>query len=127
MKTIIATTKAPAAIGPYSQAVKAGGFVFASGQIPLKPDGTLVEGPVEVQTRQVLENLKAVLAEAKLGLADVLKTTVFLQSMDEFAAMNKVYAEYFTENPPARATVEVSRLPKNVRVEIEAVAWSPNT
>ena len=122
MKEAVATTAAPAAIGPYSQATISGQVVYTSGQIPLLPDGSLLEGDVEVQARQVLENLKAVLTAAGSGLERVLKTTVFLKDMDDFAAMNAVYAEYFTEPYPARSTVQVARLPRDVRVEIEAVA-----
>ncbi len=123
MKTAISTDRAPAAIGPYSQAVQAGGFVFCSGQIPLDPaTGGVVDGGIEAQTRRVLENLAAVLAAAGTGLDRVVKTTVFLADMGEFAAMNAVYAGFFPADPPARAAVEVSALPKGVRVEIEAVA-----
>ncbi len=123
MKTAISTDRAPAAIGPYSQAVRAGGFVFCSGQIPLDPaTGEVVDGGIEAQTRRVLENLAAVLAAAGTGLDRVVKTTVFLADMGEFAAMNAVYAGFFPADPPARAAVEVSALPKGVRVEIEAVA-----
>jgi 2-iminobutanoate/2-iminopropanoate deaminase len=122
-KKIVQTDKAPGAVGPYSQAVIANGFVYTAGQIPLIP-GTknLAEGDIQVQTRQVLENLKAVLEGAGTSLANAVKTTVFLKSMDDFAKMNEVYAQYFTDNPPARSTVEVARLPLNVLVEIEVVA-----
>jgi 2-iminobutanoate/2-iminopropanoate deaminase len=120
---VIATGRAPAAIGPYSQAVRSGAFVFCSGQIPLDPaSGQLVEGGVEVQTARVLDNLAAVLAAAGLTLGDVVKTTVFLLSMDDFPAMNEVYARYFHEEPPARSTIGVAALPKGSRVEIEAIA-----
>ena len=122
MKEAVTTTAAPAAIGPYSQATVSGQVVYTSGQIPLLPDGSLLEGDVTAQARQVLENLKAVLTAAGSGLERVLKTTVFLKDMDDFAAMNAVYAEYFTEPHPARSTVQVARLPRDVRVEIEAVA-----
>ena len=122
MKEAVTTTAAPAAIGPYSQATVSGQVVYTSGQIPLLPDGSLLEGDVTAQARQVLENLKAVLTAAGSGLERVLKTTVFLKDMDDFAAMNAVYAEYFTEPYPARSTVQVARLPRDVRVEIEAVA-----
>jgi 2-iminobutanoate/2-iminopropanoate deaminase len=122
MKEAVQTAEAPAAIGPYSQATVSGSMVYTSGQIPLLPDGSLVEGDVAVQARQVLENLKAVLAAAGSGLDRVLKTTVFLKDMDDFAAMNAVYAEYFSEPYPARSTVQVAKLPRDVRVEIEAVA-----
>lgn len=120
---IIATTDAPAAIGPYSQAVEAGGLVFCSGQIPLDPvTGALVEGDVAQQTRQVLTNLSAVLSAAGCGLEAVLKCTVYLADMNDFGAMNEVYAEFFGDSRPARAAVEVSRLPKDVAVEIDAIA-----
>ncbi|HNY40346.1 MAG TPA: RidA family protein [Bryobacteraceae bacterium] len=123
MKQIISTEKAPKAIGPYSQAVAWNGLVYLSGQIPLDPvTGQLVDGGIAEQTVRVLENLKAVLEASGSALADVLKTTVFLKDMGEFAAMNEVYGRYFGENPPARATVEAARLPRDVRVEIECVA-----
>ena len=122
MKEAVMTPSAPAAIGPYSQATVSGGVVYTSGQIPMLPDGSLREGDVAMQARQVLENLKAVLLAAGSGLERVLKTTVFLKDMDDFAAMNAVYAEYFTEPYPARSTVQVARLPRDVLVEIEAVA-----
>jgi 2-iminobutanoate/2-iminopropanoate deaminase len=120
---VITTGRAPAAIGPYSQAVRSGSLVFCSGQIPLDPPtGQLVEGGIEAQTAQVLDNLTAVLAAAGLTLGDVVKTTVFLASMDDFPAVNEVYARYFDEDPPARSTIGVSALPKGARVEIEAIA-----
>jgi 2-iminobutanoate/2-iminopropanoate deaminase len=123
VREIIKTEGAPAAIGPYSQAVCAGGFVFASGQIPLDPKtGQFVEGGVREQTEQVMRNLSAVLEAAGTGLDRVVKTTVFLADMDDFAAMNEVYGQYFAENPPARATVQAARLPRDARVEIEVVA-----
>ena len=123
MKTVIATTAAPGAIGPYSQAIEANGFVFVSGQIPLDPaTGAFVPGGVEEQAEQSLKNLKAVLAGAGCTLGDVVKTTVFLQNMGDFAAMNAVYAEFFTEgNYPARSAVEVGALPKGALVEIETI------
>ena len=121
-KRIITTDQAAAAVGPYSQAVAAGPFVFISGQIPLNPQGEMAQGDIVVQTVQVIENLKAVLAAAGLSLTDVVKTTVFLADMADFASMNRVYAEFFPENPPARSTIEVAALPKNASVEIEAVA-----
>lgn len=121
-RSIIATADAPQAIGPYSQAVLAGDLVFCSGQIPLTPAGALVDGDTAAQTRQVLENLAALLAAAGSSLERVVKTTVFLADMNDFAAMNQVYAEFFTAAPPARSTVQVARLPRDVRVEIEAVA-----
>ncbi len=123
MKQTIETEKAPRAIGPYSQAVVAGGFVFASGQIPLDPQtGEFVAGGVAEQTEQVLINLIAVLEAAGSSLDQVVKTTVFLADMKDFAAMNEVYGRYFSAEPPARATVEAARLPRDARVEIEAVA-----
>jgi 2-iminobutanoate/2-iminopropanoate deaminase len=123
MKTIIATDLAPQAIGPYSQAVKANGFLFLSGQIPLDPvTGQIVYGGISTQAYQVLSNLKAVLAKEGLTFADVVKTTVFLQNMDDFAELNKVYGEYFKSEPPARSTVQVARLPRDVSVEIELIA-----
>ncbi len=123
VKEIIKTDSAPAAIGPYSQAVSAGGFVFASGQIPLDPHTMqIVAGGVAEQTEQVLKNLAAVLSAAGVGLAQVVKTTVFLADMDDFAAMNEVYGRFFTDQPPARATVQAARLPRDARVEIEAIA-----
>ena len=123
MRQIVETENAPRAIGPYSQAVIAGGFVFASGQIPLDPaTGQFVEGGVREQTEQVLRNLAAVLEAAGTNLDRVVKTTVFLADMDDFAAMNEVYGRYFAEDPPARATVEAARLPRDARVEIEVIA-----
>ena len=122
---VIATDRAPGAIGPYSQAVRSGDLVFCSGQIPLDPlTGQLVEGGIGSQTARVLANLAAVLAAADLKLANVVKTTVFLVSMDDFPAMNEVYARYFHEDPPARSTIGVAALPKGARVEIEAIAIS---
>ena len=122
-KEIVSTTNAPAALGPYNQAVKANGFVFCSGQVAIDPaTGELVAGGIEEQTERVLKNLKAVLEAAGSGLDKVVKSTVFLKSMNDFKAMNGVYASFFTENPPARAAVEVARLPLDVMVEIECVA-----
>jgi len=121
-RSVVATADAPQAIGPYSQAITIDNLVFCSGQIPLTPAGTLTEGDISVQTRQVLTNLKALLTASGSSLEHVLKTTVFLVDMGEFAAMNAVYAEFFTSAPPARSTVQVSRLPRDVRVEIEAIA-----
>lgn len=124
MKKIISTNKAPGAIGPYSQAVQAGDLLFISGQIPLVPEtGELLEGDVEAQTEQVLKNLKAIAEAAGAGLEKVVKCTVFLSDMGNFGAMNGVYGEYFQQNYPARAAVEVSRLPKDVAVEIEAILY----
>ena len=117
------TDGAPAALGPYSQAIVAGGFVYTAGQIPLDPDsGELVEGGVEVQAERVLENLGAILTAAGSSFSKVVKTTVFLSDMDDYAAVNEVYARYFREPYPARSAVEVARLPRGVRLEIEAVA-----
>lgn len=121
-RKVIATDAAPKAIGPYSQAIRAGGVVYCSGQIPLKPDGTAVGGDVAAQTRQVLDNLKAVLEAAGSSLAAVVKTTVFMADLSEFAAMNEVYGSFFGAAPPARATVQVARLPRDVKVEIDCVA-----
>ncbi|KDQ18191.1 hypothetical protein BOTBODRAFT_29532 [Botryobasidium botryosum FD-172 SS1] len=118
----VVTENAPAAIGPYSQAIKAGPFVFLSGCIPLSPSGNVVEGGIEEQTTQVLKNLKAVVEASGSRLDRVVKTTVFLKSMDDFASLNKIYSEFFGTHKPARSTVEVSRLPKDVLVEIECVA-----
>lgn len=123
MKVIIQTDRAPQAIGPYSQAVKANGFVFASGQIPIDPaTGEFVPGGIQEQTRQVLKNLTAVLEAAGSSLDRVVKTTVFLLDMQEFGAMNEVYGEFFKKEPPARATVQAARLPRDARVEIEVIA-----
>ena len=123
MKKVISTANAPQAIGPYSQAIEAGGFVFVSGQIPLIPaTGELVEGSVEVQTARVLENLKAILEAAGASLEDVVKTTVYITNMDDFAKVNGIYGQYFQENPPARVCVEVSKLPKGALVEIDVIA-----
>jgi len=123
MKEIIATNDAPQAIGPYSQAVRAGNLVFASGQIPIDPaTGQFVPGGIAEQTEQVLKNLKALFGAAGVGLDQVVKTTVFLADMDDFAAMNEVYGRYFGEASPARATVQAARLPRDAKVEIEAIA-----
>jgi 2-iminobutanoate/2-iminopropanoate deaminase len=123
VKEIIQTEHAPHAIGPYSQAVKANGLVFASGQIPTNPQtGQFVTGGIAEQTEQVLKNLAAVLEAAGSGLDQVVKTTVFLIDMQDFAAMNEVYGKFFKKDPPARATVEAARLPRDARVEIEAIA-----
>ena len=118
----VKTDRAPAAIGPYAQAVKAGGFVFVSGQIPLAPDGSLVEGDIRVQTERVMENLKAVLEAAGSGLSRVVQTTCFLADMEDFPGFNEVYARYFTPPYPARATVAVKALPRGVRVEVACAA-----
>ncbi len=120
----IKTDNAPAPIGPYSQAILVEGkFIYTAGQIPIEPStGKIVEGDIKAQTRQVLKNLEAILIEAGGSLDSVIKTTVFLKDMNEFAAMNEVYSEFLNNTAPARSTVEVARLPKDVRVEIEAVA-----
>lgn len=125
-RTVIETKNAPAAIGPYSQGIAAAGkMIFISGQIPLDPEtGNIVDGGISQQTRRVLKNLSAVLEAAGAGMSQVVKTTVFLQDMNEFAEMNTVYSEFFTDDPPARAAVEVARLPKDVKVEIEAIAMA---
>lgn len=123
MKEVVATDNAPKAIGPYSQAIRAGGFVFCSGQIALDPaTNQLIPGDVSAQTERVLRNLTAVLAQAGASLEQVVKTTVFLKSMGDFAAMNEVYGRFFTKQPPARSTVEAARLPKDVLVEIDVIA-----
>lgn len=125
-KSIISTEKAPAAIGPYSQAVKLENLIFTSGQIPADPSsGEIVPGGVEPQARQALKNLKEVLNAAGASLNNVIKTTVFIKNMDDFALINGIYAQFFGEQPPARSCVEVARLPKDVLVEIEAVAYIP--
>jgi 2-iminobutanoate/2-iminopropanoate deaminase len=122
-RRIVRTEGAPGAIGPYSQAVVAGGFVYCSGQIPIDPaTGQFVEGGVREQTAQVLRNLSKVLEAAGSSLARVVKTTVFLADMDDFAAMNETYAEFFAQEPPARSTVQAARLPRDARVEIDVVA-----
>jgi len=120
--TPVATTKAPAAIGPYAQAVKVGAMVYTSGQIALRPDGTMNDGDVIEQTKQVLTNLRHVLEEAGSGMDKIVKTTVFLADMNDFAAMNTVYESFMGGHRPARSTVEVARLPKEAKVEIECVA-----
>ena len=121
MKTV-STTNAPAAIGPYAQGIIVNNMFYSSGQIPLTPSGDLVDGDITVQTTQVFENLKAVLAAAGTSLNHVVKTTVFMKDMNDFAAMNEVYASHFGEHKPARSAVEVARLPKDVLVEIEVIA-----
>ena len=122
-KQAISTPSAPAAIGPYSQAIRSGNLIFLSGQIPLDPEtGKVVEGDAAVQTARVLQNLSAILDAAGSSLGQVLKTTVYLQNMADFAMMNEVYARFFADTAPARATVEVARLPRNVLVEIDLIA-----
>lgn len=124
MKEIISTTKAPAAIGPYSQAVKLGNMIYTSGMLPLVPDTMqIVEGDVQQQARQALENLKALLESAGSSLDNVVKTTVFIKNMNDFPKINEVYAEYFNSKQPARSCVEVARLPKDALLEIEVIAY----
>jgi 2-iminobutanoate/2-iminopropanoate deaminase len=123
VREIVATEAAPQAIGPYSQAVSLGDFVFTSGQIPIDPEtGVFVEGGIEEQTEQVLRNLAEVLRAAGTSLEEVVKTTVFLADMNDFAAMNEVYGRYFSNEPPARSTVQAARLPRDARVEIDVIA-----
>lgn len=122
-RSIVESDSAPAAIGPYSQAVKAGNLLFTSGQIPLDPKSTaVVEGGIQEQTHQVMQNLSAVLAASGASLANVLRTTCFLKDLNDFAAFNEVYASYFDNEPPARSTVQVSRLPLDVMIEVDCVA-----
>jgi 2-iminobutanoate/2-iminopropanoate deaminase len=122
-KKVIQTNRAPKAIGPYSQAIQAGDFLFLSGQIPLDPKtGELVKGDIQQQTQQVLENLNGVLESQKLGMEDVVKVTIFLKDIGNFNQVNEVYALYFPSSPPARSTVEVTRLPRDAEIEIEAIA-----
>lgn len=123
MKQIIATDRAPKPIGPYSQAIRAGGFLFLSGQTPIDPaTGQLVEGDIAVQTARVLDNLKAIVEAAGSSLDRAVKTTVYLKDLSDFAAMNEVYGRYFSQNPPARTTIEAARLPRDCRVEIDLIA-----
>ena len=123
MANVIHTTNAPAAVGPYSQAIDCGDFIFCSGQIPLVPEtGLVVEGGIEEQARQIFANIKAVLNAAGLDFCNVVKTTVFMTDLGQFATLNGIYAEYFPENPPARSCVQVSALPKGVLVECEVIA-----
>jgi 2-iminobutanoate/2-iminopropanoate deaminase len=122
-RTVVSTASAPAAIGPYSQAISAGGMIFISGQLPVEPEtGVLIEGDIGGMTRRIFANLEAVLLAAGSSLAHVVKVTVFLADMNDFQSMNTVYAEFFPENPPARSTVQVARLPRDARIEIEAIA-----
>ena len=122
-REVIRSPNAPAAIGPYSQAIKAGNTLYCSGQIALDPStGELANESIEAETRQVLENLSAVLAEAGFALSDVVRTTVYMTDMEDYAKINKMYGEYFTDNPPARAAVQVANLPKSVNVEISCIA-----
>lgn len=123
-KKVIQTERAPKAIGPYSQAIQAGNFLFLSGQIPLDPKtGELVKGDISQQTKQVLENIKGVLESQKLEMEDVVKVTIFLKNIANFNQVNEVYSTYFPTSPPARSTVEVGRLPRDVEIEIEAIAF----
>ena len=123
MAEVVATKDAPQAIGPYSQAIKVGGFLFTSGQIAIDPaTSQVIEGDIAAQTERVMKNLAAILKAGGLSLQRVVKTTVFLKSMGDFATMNEIYGKYFRDNPPARSTVEVARLPKDVLVEIEVIA-----
>lgn len=123
MRDVIATPRGPQAIGPYSQAIRANGFLFVSGQIALRPDTKeLIEGDIRQQTERVMENLKGIVEAAGSSFAKVVKTTVYLKDMNDFAAMNEVYGRFFASEPPARATIEVARLPRDVKVEIELVA-----
>jgi 2-iminobutanoate/2-iminopropanoate deaminase len=121
-KKVIAADKAPQAIGPYSQAIQSGKMLFVSGQIALNPATGEITGNIKEQTRQALENLKSILAAAGGSLASVMKTTVFLKNLDDFSTMNTIYQEYFVKNPPARSTIEVSRIPRGALIEIEAIA-----
>ena len=123
VKLVVSTDKAPAAIGPYSQAIRAGDFLYVSGQIPVDPATGNVPAEISAQARQSLENLKAIVTEAGYSLADVVKTTIFAADIANFAAINEVYAEYFSKDAPARSFVAVKDLPKGVGLEIEAVAW----
>lgn len=123
MKKVIQTENAPKAIGPYSQAIEANGFVFVSGQIPLDPKtGIITTGDIREQTRRVMDNGKAILAAAGIVMSDVVKSTIYLKNIGDFAAVNEIYGSYFPSDPPARATVEVSKLPKDVDVEIDFIA-----
>ena len=123
-KTIISTPKAPAAIGPYSQAIRSGAFLFISGQIPIDPEsGEMIQGDAGEQAERVLKNLQAILEAAGMGLEDVVKTTLYLKNLGNFEKVNSIYKRYFPNNPPARSTVEVSRLPKDAEIEIEAIAY----
>ncbi len=126
-KKVINTEKAPRPIGPYSQAIQAGEFLFLSGQIPIDPStGEIIKGDIRQQTRQVLENLKAILESQGLGMEDVVKVTIFLKDLKNFAQVNEVYGTYFSTPAPARTTVEISRLPRDCELEIEAIAFHPS-
>lgn len=124
-KQVLKSDRAPKAIGPYSQAIRAGGFIFVSGQVPADPvSGEVVSDDVAVQTERVLNNIKNILSDSGATLADVVKTTIFLTDMNDFQTVNKVYSKFFPQDPPARSTVQVVRLPRDVRVEIESIAWT---
>lgn len=122
-KTVVATQNAPAAIGPYSQGISVGNLVYTSGQMPLNPQTKVMETEISAASKQVMENVKAILEQAGVTMADVIKTTCFLKNMDDFAAFNAVYATYFPENPPARSCIQAAKLPMDVIVEVEAVAY----
>jgi len=124
MKKAFFTEKAPHPVGPYSQVVQAGGFLFLAGQIPLTSGGTMAEGDAAAQARQVLENLKAVLEAAGAGMNQIVRTTIFLADLADFETVNKIYAEYFQEPYPARSTIQAGKLPKGARIEIDAIALS---
>ncbi len=125
-KKALLTDKAPQPIGPYSQAIQAGQFLFLAGQVPLDPEsGQLIEGDIVAQTRRAMDNVMAVLENAGLGPGHVVKTTIYLADMADFAAMNEVYGSYFKDTPPARAAVEVARLPKDARIEVDVIAMTP--
>lgn len=121
-KKIVSTDKAPAAIGPYSQGIQIGDKLFTSGQLPINPSTGELIGEIKAATKQSLENVKAILESQGFGMQDIIKTTVFLKDMDDFAAMNEIYATFFTSNPPARSAVQVAKLPKDAVVEIEVIA-----
>jgi 2-iminobutanoate/2-iminopropanoate deaminase len=132
-KQVISTNQAPKAIGPYSQAIRAGDLIFVSEQVPLDPTTGMIQGDISTQTRQSLENIREILAAAGASLSDVVKTTVFLKNLDDFNSMNTVYQRYFTGDAPARSTIEVSRIPRGALIEIETIAtickqeYFPNT
>ena len=126
-KTVISTNNSPAAIGPYSQAIRFNELVFVSGQIPIDPEsGKVIKGNIKEQTKQVLENLKNILQAGGSSLQNVLRTTIFLSDMDDYAMVNEAYAQYFESSPPSRSTVQVSRLPRDVHIEIDAIAYATN-